>query len=174
MYRTRVGYTGGEKKSPTYHSLGNHTEALEIDFDPAVISFAEVVDLFWNSHNPLRGVRSTQYMTAIWFHEEAQRRVIEDAKAAIETRLSGTVQTPVKPLDVFYLAEDYHQKYRLQNSPLQKRFNVLYPSFADFNNSTAAARLNGFLAGHGSQQLFDEEHEGYGFPVEELKRSVRL
>ena len=159
VYRTRVGYTGGEKEFPKYHSLGNHTEALQIDFDPAQITFEEVVELFWNSHNPLRSVGSRQYMTAIWFHDEAQAEAIGTAKTAIEGALDATILTPVMPLDVFYIAEDYHQKYGLQHSPLMRWFNRMFPEFSDFNKSTAAARLNGFVSGPGSQQLYEDEYE---------------
>jgi peptide-methionine (S)-S-oxide reductase len=172
VYRTRVGYTGGDKRFPTYHSLGNHTEAMEIDFDPAQIAFVEVVDLFWKGHNPLGAVRSRQYMSAIWFHNESQRDAINTAKEAIERRLEAKVQTPIMPLDVFYLAEDYHQKYRLQHSPLMKRFNAMYPNFDDFNNSTAAARLNGFIAAHGSRELYDAEYESYGVSAKELTQII--
>ena len=168
-----MGYTGGEKEFPTYHSLGNHTEALQVDFDPLQVSFADIVDLFWQSHNPLRGVRSRQYMTAIWFHDESQAEVINGAKKAIERELDATVQTPVMPLNMFYLAEDYHQKYGLQNCLLMRFFKEMYPDFEDFNNSTAAARVNGFIGGNGSRELFKQESSSYGIPVDELKQFVR-
>jgi peptide-methionine (S)-S-oxide reductase len=113
-------------------------------------------------------------MTAIWFHDAAQSDTISTAKAAIERKLGATVVTPVMPLDVFYLAEDYHQKYRLQHSPLMNRFNEMYSEFNDFNNSTAAARLNGFVSGHGSQQLFDDEYKAYGIPTDELTQAIRV
>ena len=174
MYRTRVGYTGGRKKFPTYDSLGNHTEALQIDFEPTQISFADIVDIFWKTHDPRCGIRSSQYMTAIWFHDDTQRDIINAAKESIEVLPSEKVQTPVMPLDVFYPAEDYHQKYCLQNSPLRSHFRAMYPKFDDFKNSTAAARLNGFIAGEGSSQLYDEEHQNYGFQTEDLKRVIRL
>lgn len=113
-------------------------------------------------------------MTAIWHHNESQRDIINAAKDVIQQRLDGKVQTPVEALDVFYPAEDYHQKYRLQNSPLKTHFRAMYPQFEDFNNSTAAARLNGFIAGHGSRKLFDFEHKDYGIPPETPQQSVRL
>ncbi len=113
-------------------------------------------------------------MTAIWFHDDTQRDIISAAEEDIKVGLSGKLQTPVLPLDVFYPAEDYHQKYRLQNSPLRSHFKAMYPNFRDFNNSTAAARLNGFIAGHGSRQLFDEEHQDYGFQTDELSQVIHL
>jgi peptide-methionine (S)-S-oxide reductase len=175
VYRTRAGYTGGESKFPTYHNLGNHTEALQIDFDPNVISFEEVVELFWNNHNPLRQGFGRQYMAAVWYHDESQREIIDRTRESVATRLGQTVQTPVLPLDVFYLAEGYHQKYRLQQSPsLLKHFARMYSDAAAFVNSTVAARLNGFLYGYGSKELFEREREGYGIPVDELRQAIHF
>lgn len=175
MYRTRVGYTGGESESPTYHNLGNHTEALQVDFDPKVISFEEVVELFWNNHNPLRRGFSRQYMAAVWYHDESQREIIDTTRDSMASRLGQTVQTPVLPLDVFYLAEGYHQKYRLQQSPsLLKHFARMYSDADAFVNSTVAARLNGFLYGYGSKELFERECDGYGIPVDELRQAIHF
>lgn len=147
---------------------------MQVDFDPTQITFAEIVELFWNVHNPCGGSYSRQYMAAIWYHDDHQREVIQQAAKRIASALKTKVRTPILPLDIFYAAENYHQKYCLQQSPLMTRFRAMYPRFPDFNNSTAAARLNGFVAGRGSRELFDAEHEQYGFPVEELRQSVRL
>ena len=168
-----MGYTGGEKKFPTYHSLGNHTEALQIDFDPNVISFEEVVEFFWNNHNPLRNGISRQYMSAVWCHDESQREIIENARIAVASKLSGKVQTPVLPLEVFYPAEGYHQKYRLQQQPsLMKHFARMHSDASKFVDSTVAARLNGFLYGYGSRELFDRESGDYGIPTDELLQAI--
>lgn len=175
MYRTRAGYTGGESEFPTYHNLGNHTEALQIDFDPNVISFEKVMEVFWNNHNPLRKGFSRQYMAAVWYHDETQREIIDRTRDAVATRLGQTVQTPILPLDVFYLAEGYHQKYRLQQYPsLLKHFARMYSDAASFVNSTVAARLNGFLYGYGSKELFERECDGYGIPVDELRQTIHF
>jgi peptide-methionine (S)-S-oxide reductase len=172
VYRTRVGYTGGEKKFPTYHSLGNHTEALQIDFDPNVISFEEVVEFFWSNHNPLRHGISRQYMAAVWYHDESQREIIEKTGKAVASKLGGKIQTPVLPLEVFYLAEGYHQKYRLQQKSLMKHFARMYSDAAGFVDSTVAARLNGFLYRYGSRDLFNRESDGYGIPTDELLQAI--
>ena len=175
MYRTRVGYTGGEKKFPTYHSLGNHTEALQIDFDADVIAFEDVVEFFWKNHNPLRNGISRQYMAAVWYHDESQREIIENTREIVASKFGAKVQTPVLPLEVFYLAEGYHQKYRLQQqSSLMKQFARMYSDAAGFVDSTAAARLNGFLYGYGSRELFDRETDGYGIPADELLQAISL
>lgn len=78
-------------------------------------------------------------------------------------KLQRELTTEVLPLDTFYLAEDYHQKYCLQrNQKVMQMFNGVYPNFADFVNSTAAARLNGFSAGYGSLELLAREKDTYG------------
>lgn len=113
-------------------------------------------------------------MSAIWYHDDQQRATIDTARDAIEARLENKVTTPILPLKVFHLAEDYHQKYRLQHSPLMNRFQIMYPEFESFNNSTAAARLNGYVAGYGSRWVYDSEQDSFGFPVQELDQVVRL
>lgn len=78
------------------------------------------------------------------------------------------------PLETFYNAEDYHQKYSLQrHHDLMKAFDHMYPNFNDFVDSTAAARLNGFAGRHGSQSLFDKEKESYGHDLAELEKAFR-
>jgi peptide-methionine (S)-S-oxide reductase len=169
-----VGYTGGQKKSPTYHDLGDHTEAIQVDFDPAQISYQALVGLFWQSHNPLAARRSRQYMSSIWYGDERQLDVINTTKEALEARLERELTTPVLPLEAYYHAEDYHQKYSLQrHHNLMSGFKGMYPEFRDIVDSTAAARLNGFAAGYGEATLFDEEKIDYGFALEDLKAVVR-
>jgi hypothetical protein len=93
----------------------------------------------------------------------------------VATELGGTIQTPVMPLDVFYLAEGYHQKYRLQQSAsLMKHFARMYSDVSRFVDSTVAARLNGFLYGYGNRELFERENGGYGIPIEELNQVIHI
>ncbi len=113
-------------------------------------------------------------MAAFWYHDEAQKDAILAGQAAVERRLDAKVETPVLPLDVFYSAEDYHQKYRLQHSPLMDYFQRMYPVFNDFNDSHAAARLNGFVAGYGRKKLFEDEASDYGIPHDQLLQHVRV
>lgn len=173
MYRTRVGYTGGTTPAPIYRDMGDHTESLQIDFDPQQISLKQVVELFWQNHSPIHSVRSRQYMAAIWFADEEQHVAMDESAFARAEELSAPIQTPVLPGGEFYLAEDYHQKYRLQRSrPLMKLFSQLYPDFSDFVDSTAAARLNGDklqIAG----KLSAKELSQYGVLKDEILRSAR-
>jgi peptide-methionine (S)-S-oxide reductase len=169
-----VGYTGGVKTCPTYRSLGDHTEALQVEFDPGQLSYEEVVGLFWQSHNPVAAPRGCQYMAAIWYGSERQRDVINATKKALEERFDQDITTRVLPLETFYNAEDYHQKYCLQrHHRLMRRFEEMYPDFRGIVDSTAAARLNGFAAGHGTATLFDEEKADYGVALDELDAVIR-
>ena len=154
--------------------MGDHTESLQVDFDPEQIAFEEIADLFWKTHNPCGTPYSQQYMTAIWYHDDVQRAVLEARKESLQQRFEGAVTTPVQSLGKFYLAENYHQKYGLQSKrSLMERFNEMYPRFEDFNNSTAAARLNGLAYG-GSALRIQDELDRYGFELMELKKVLRL
>ena len=113
-------------------------------------------------------------MSAIWYENEAQREIIEANKELQAQKYGGEIQTPILPLETFYIAEDYHQKYSLQKyRGLMKSFNSMYPDFKGFVDSTAAARLNGFVSGRGDKALFNEEVAGYGIPLEEIQAASR-
>lgn len=111
MVRTRVGYAGGTTPSPTYHRLGDHTETIEIDYDPTLIGFEDILDVFWSSHDPRRPAPSRQYRSAVFFRTDEERLAAEESKARAEAAM-GQVATSIEPLRAFHLAEDYHQKYK--------------------------------------------------------------
>ncbi len=147
MIRTRVGYTGGHKENPTYRALGDHAESIEIDYDPAVISYGELLDVFWNSHDPGGSPWSGQYRSAIFYHNEEQEKAAVESMKREEARTHRKIYTEISPASRFYQAEDYHQKYYLRQRPdLIRELMAIYPSNEDLLNSTAAARLNGYLA----------------------------
>lgn len=148
MVRTRVGYAGGTKRNPTYHDLGDHTESIQIDFDPTVVSYEKLLDVFWSTHNPCSQPWSRQYASLLFFHDETQRALAEKTKAAWEKRLGETIATEILPYTGFTRAEDYHQKYSLrQNRGLMAALGKVYASDHEFVDSTAAARLNAYAAG---------------------------
>ena len=163
MVRTRAGYSGGSTQSPTYRSIGDHSEAVQIDYDPARISYSELLDIFWKSHDPGTRTWSRQYRVAIFYHDEEQRRLALESRDREAEKRKETIHTEVLPFTGFTLAEDYHQKYRLQQYPeLASEFEAFYPAMKDFVNSTSAARVNGFLGGYGSPELFKTESDSYG------------
>jgi peptide-methionine (S)-S-oxide reductase len=162
VIRTRVGYCGGTTKNPTYHNIGDHSETIQIEFDPEKITYAQMLELFWNTHNPCHKAYSRQYMSAIFYQGEAQKKAAEETRSKKEAA-SGKVHTEIVELKQFYLAEDYHQKYSLRNdSELMNEFNAIYPDAKDFTNSTAAARVNAWLA-HSNVAAAKSDVERLGF-----------
>ena len=115
-----VGYTGGASTQPTYHDHNGHQEAIKIVFDPHVISYAQLLDIFWRNIDPFdqggqfydRGV---SYVPVLFFQNQQQRQSIEHAKEKIEQALGRSVAVAIKPASPFYHAEDYHQNYKLKN-----------------------------------------------------------
>lgn len=153
VVRTRVGYSGGQKKDPTYRSIGDHSETIQIDYDPTRVSYKELLFIFWQNHDPTSRAWSRQYMSAIFYHNDDQKKLALETRAFEENQRNKKIQTEIVPYSKFYLAEDYHQKYQLrQHSDLMKEFKAMYPRGINFVNSTAAARINGYIAGHGTPE----------------------
>jgi peptide-methionine (S)-S-oxide reductase len=151
VVRTRVGYAGGQQPNPTYYSLGGHSETIQIDYDPAQITYEELLDVYWESHNPTSMPWSRQYASIIFYHDEEQQRLATETRDRETARYGGEVYTEVVPFSEFYLAEDYHQKYRLQQIPeFLEAFQAIYPDMEGIVNSTAAARANGLAGGYGT------------------------
>mmetsp|Transcript_510 Transcript_510/g.989 ORF Transcript_510/g.989 Transcript_510/m.989 type:complete len:122 (-) Transcript_510:145-510(-) len=112
---TVVGYTGGRRPNPTYRSIMDHTEALQVEYDPRVLPYERVVEKFFTQHDPTRACSSSrQYRIAIWFHTPEQETTIRSVVAKIEAT-GKKVSTAVEPMGPFYDAEDYHQKYLMKN-----------------------------------------------------------
>ena len=119
---TKVGYTGGQLSNPTYEEVctdkTGHAEAVEVEYDPNEISFGELLDVFWNNHNPTTLNRQgpdvgIQYRSAIFYHDEDQREIAENSKTTLAKsgKFSDPIVTQIVPAPVFYKAEEYHQKY---------------------------------------------------------------
>lgn len=175
MIRTRVGYAGGSKDNPTYYNLGDHTETVQIEYDPARISYRELLGIFWNSHNATRPSYSVQYKSIIFYHDEEQKQLALEAKAREEERLNAHIYTEIAPYSRFYLAEDYHQKYYLSSVPdLKDEMAAIYPDAADFVNSTAAARVNGYLGGNGDAETLHREIDSYGLSATAKQRLLAI
>jgi peptide-methionine (S)-S-oxide reductase len=130
VLKTISGYTGGTLKDPTYEQVSRggtgHTEAVEIVFDPSVVTYEQLLDHFWKNVDPLTSHRQfcdigEQYRPAIFFHNEAQRVAAEESKARVQRRFSEPVIVQIQPAGAFYKAEAYHQDY-YQTNPVQYRF----------------------------------------------------
>lgn len=128
VWTTAVGYAGGVTPNPTYEEVCSgrtgHTEVVRVIFDPAQVSYAALVKLFFESHDPTQGMRQgndigTQYRSAIYTTTPAQLAAAQEAKAAYETALRakghGAITTEIAPAGAFYYAEEYHQQYLGKN-----------------------------------------------------------
>ena len=128
VYVTAVGYSGGHTPNPTYEEACSghtgHAESVLVTFDPKVVSYEQLLKVFWEGHNPTQGMRQgndvgTQYRSAIYTHSPEQAKAAEASKAAYEAALKGrgfgAVTTEIKPAGPFYFAEDYHQQYLAKN-----------------------------------------------------------
>lgn len=128
VYSTSVGYAGGFTPNATYEETCSgrtgHTEAVQVVFDPSVVSFDQLLKVFWENHNPTQGMRQgndvgSQYRSAIYYTSEAQHTAIENSLAMYQQRLSaagfGEITTEIKPLGEYYYAEPYHQQYLAKN-----------------------------------------------------------
>jgi peptide-methionine (S)-S-oxide reductase len=169
--RTRVGYAGGTTPDPTYDDIGDHSETIRIEYDPAKITYGELLEVFWKSHNPAARSWSTQYRAVIFPEDEDQRRDAEKSAAEVRSVLGGRVFTAIEPGAKFYPAEGYHQKYYLrQDYILMRDFNGMYGDLQGFIDSPAAAKVNGYLAGLGSETALRELLPSLGLSEEGEKR----
>jgi methionine-S-sulfoxide reductase len=123
------GYTGGTEPNPTYEqvsaSLTGHREAVEVTYDPAKITYGQLVDVFWRNVDPTDSSgqfcdRGQQYLSAIYWHDEAQRRIAEQSLRNVKKRFGGDVATDVLPAGRFFRAEGHHQDYYKKN-PIRYR-----------------------------------------------------
>ena len=165
-----MGYAGGTTPRPTYHRLGDHTETIQIDYDPKQISYEELLEVFWRNHRPTTPPWSRQYMSIVFYHDEKQRRAADVSKARWAASW-GKVYTDIRPAAEFYVAEDYHQKYRLRaDRLLQAEFGAMYPDPADLRDSTAAARVNGYMGGCAGQAMLERDIDRLGLSAEAQSR----
>lgn len=161
--RTRVGYTGGTTSDPTYQTIGDHAEAIEVEFDPARIGYRDLLAVFWEAHDPAYRSFSRQYRAAIFWSGDEQRQLAAKSRLALEKNAPRSVATAIEPLGQFTPAEDYHQKYYLRSmKELAAAYQRIYPDERDFAASTAAARVNGYLGGHGGPVRLAAEIDGLG------------
>ena len=166
VYETIVGYSGGTSKDPAYHRIGDHMESLQVRFDPEVLSYQDLLKVFWQEHDYSRQPASRQYMNAVFYHTREQKEVLEKSLK----KLPGRVETEVLLFSAFYPAEDYHQKFYLQRHlEIKKELRSFYQDFESFVRSTSAARVNGFLGGYGSRDDFERIFPEIGLSPEALK-----
>ncbi len=160
-----MGYAGGTSLDPTYRSIGDHSESVQLDYDPSVITYEELLRIFWQSHDASSDPYSRQYMSAVFPMNRDQEAIVEKVKSELEKKAGYTFQTAIIPLDKFYLAEEYHQKYYMQaRAHFLQHYQTFYPEVQGWINSTAATRVNAYWAGYGSKSQLMEEKAQLGLP----------
>jgi peptide-methionine (S)-S-oxide reductase len=125
---TNVGYAGGVTPNPTYEEVctggTGHTEVVRVFYDPARVSYDDLLRVFWEGHDPTQGMRQhgdigTQYRSAIYVYDEEQRKAAESSREAYQQKLRasgyGDITTEITAVPEFYYAEDYHQQYLSKN-----------------------------------------------------------
>ncbi|MDN5708530.1 peptide-methionine (S)-S-oxide reductase [Tetzosporium hominis] len=168
VIRTRVGYAGGTTEHPTYNQMGDHTETVEVDFDPRVLSYGEILRHFWRNHYPRRDdYMGRQYLSLLRYRGKEQEETVDRVKREMEAELGMTIETDIAPFSAFTLAEDYHQKYYLKRYPKAfEQLKDLMPHPSVLTNSTFAARLNGFVKGYGEKERLLDEISGWNIPAD--------
>ncbi len=128
VYVTAAGYAGGVTPNPTYEEVCSgdtgHTEVVLVVYDPAFVSYQQLLKVFWESHDPTQGMRQgndvgTQYRSAVYTVDDGQQSAARHSQELYQSELTaaghGSITTEILPLDTFYYAEDYHQQYLAKN-----------------------------------------------------------
>ncbi len=142
-------------------------------FDPALITYEDLLERFWASHDPTAGMRSTQYRSALFVHDEQTRTQAEASRDRLADRLGAPVATEIIAGVPFYPAEGYHQKWRLRrDGAVLEDLQACFPNEAALLRSAAAAKLNGFVGGADRDGL-TKYHEHLGLSPRVLAKLLR-
>jgi peptide-methionine (S)-S-oxide reductase len=123
VVKTEAGYMGGKMKNPTYEDVctdeTGHAEVVQVEFDPKVVQYEKLLEVFWNSHNPTQKNRQgpdegTQYRSAIFYYSESQKKTAEKSLKEAQKKFKDKIATEIVKANTFYPAEDYHQKYLMK------------------------------------------------------------
>lgn len=166
IIRTRVGFTGGKYPNPTYKNLGDHTETVDVDYDPNITSYEALLKMFWKNHNP-SACAKRQYMSAIFYHDEEQKSLAEIQLKELQKNTQAILQTEILKAETFYEAELYHQKYFLQNH--KSLCESLGLKGSTIISSHAATRINGYVGGFGKVADFEDEWQKLGITEEQME-----
>jgi len=153
VIETYVGYTGGSSQvnTPNYRSIGDHTETLQLKFDPSQISYENLLTIFWNEHSATYESYSLQYKSAIYCHTREQKLIAKNMKTSLEKISGKPIYTVIEDAKDFYLAEDYHQKFAFQGcTVISGAFK--YDTAESIAHSPIFPKLNGYLTGRGKRE----------------------
>jgi len=148
VYFVEVGYAGGEMENPTYRNLGNHAETIHVIYDPDIVSYADLLDVFWHNHSPSTQAYSKQYRSIAFYNSEKQQDIAEKYIENKETEEENNIYTEILPIENFTVAEDYHQKYLLKsNDLLYNRVRGIFDNEDEYVKSKLATKLSAYNSG---------------------------
>ncbi|TVY07130.1 peptide-methionine (S)-S-oxide reductase MsrA [Paenibacillus cremeus] len=177
VIRTRVGYAGGTTPAPTYRMLGDHTETVELDFDPGLVSLEAILGLFWDHHHPpnINEYKGRQYLSLVLYRDELQQSIIFKVIEDRRREGKGRTETEIASFKGFYIAEERHQKYYLKRYPdAVRKLGPLYPTPEDLTNATLAARLNGLAKGFTNLTFVIQDIQKWPIDEDERATLIRL
>ncbi|SDJ55196.1 peptide-methionine (S)-S-oxide reductase [Halovenus aranensis] len=148
VIRTRAGYAGGTKPDPSYRTLGDHTEVVQVDYDPETVSFQKLLTVAFEEHSPRNQTEKRQYQNIVFTESETQREAVGTFLDTSNYR-ADELGTRFESLETFHIAEPYHQKFNLSDKHwITGPFEKAGYAEADIRESPAAAKLNAHVAGH--------------------------
>ena len=160
--------------NPSYYELGDHTEVVNIHYNPDMVCFEKLLSVFWKNHNPSIP-NQRQYRSLILYHNDKQNILAQESLTLARQKSPDEVQTEILPTEVYYNAEDYHQKYILQQHPwLVTALQI--QTGEELVKSHVCTRLNGYLSGYGERENFLKEAKGLGLNdkmIEYVKTEIR-
>lgn len=175
VVKTYVGYTGGNTLFPTYNSIGDHLETLEVYYDSSKIAFENLLTIFEKNHNYIVRPNLLQYYSAIFYNNENEKELCLDWKKNKKEELKTEVLTRISPIEKFYYAEFYHQKYYVQLEPvIMSNLRSKFSTGNDLISSPLCHKLNVYLAGYGSLKELNKELEDFNLSEDAKNRLLSI
>ncbi|KGO13234.1 peptide-methionine (S)-S-oxide reductase [Clostridium botulinum] len=175
VVKTYVGYTGENTLFPTYNSIGDHLETLEVYYDSSKIAFENLLTIFEKNHNYIVRPNLLQYYSAIFYNNENEKELCLDWKKNKKEELKTEVLTRISPIEKFYYAEFYHQKYYVQLEPvIMSNLRSKFSTGNDLISSPLCHKLNAYLAGYGSLKELNKEIEDFNLSEDAKNRLLSI
>ncbi len=153
--------------------MKDYSEAVQVEFNSREVSYPQLLEIFWGSHDPTFNVFSRQYRNAIFYVTEKQRAQAEQSRDLLEMLEHKHIYTAIEEAGDFYPAEDYHQKYYVRSlDKIMTEFGQIYPNDGQFVASTAAAKINGYLGCNGQPENLVKEVGLFGLSLATQKYLV--
>ncbi|KOR23908.1 peptide-methionine (S)-S-oxide reductase [Clostridium sp. L74] len=175
VVKTYVGYTGGNTLLPTYNSMGDHLETLEIYYDSSKITFENLLMVFEKNHNYTVRPNLLQYNSAIFYNNESEKEVCLIWKRNKGDELNKEILTNISPIKKFYYAEFYHQKYYVQLEPvIMSNLRSMFSTGNDLISSPLCHKLNAYLGGYNTFKNLNKEIKDFNLSQDAKNRLLSI